>query len=88
MNKFEELRKLAEMAKIMKHPHPNTLLWQADARAYKSAANPQTILDLLDLIEMQHAALESCINDGYNMEFDCDKQQEAISAYNKFKEQA
>lgn len=59
MNKFEELRKLAEMAKIMKHPHPNTLLWQADARAYKSAANPQTILALLDLIELQHEALES-----------------------------
>ena len=58
MTTLNELEELAKAASVTKHPHPNTLLHQSDVRAYRSAANPDTILQMIALIRQLGDALK------------------------------
>lgn len=80
INRFEELRKLAEKAASYKAPD-----WYPVSNPGAMLVNAQTILAMLDLIEMQHSVVE---DSGYhNRDYFSDRSK-ALCAYNKFKGQS
>lgn len=107
MNRFEELRKLAEEAEPAFERYVDRGRIAGDnlkIATYIAEANPQTILAMLDLIELQHEALESTTNQLETIRLEKKEHwknervnmtsasllcsKKASAAYNKFKEQS